>query len=104
MTSFGWKRKASSLSSTSSKSKAFSESDQDNHDQEDDPDFDWIAVAKKKRFEALEDNKTLFTRLKQEGVTLAEEEKYWQAVGRWDNALSLDPTGKLPTYGKLCSC
>ena len=55
-------------------------------------DFDWISVAKKRRVEALEDNKTLYNRLKREGVTLAEEGKYWQAINRWDNALALDPS------------
>ena len=28
-----------------------------------------------------------------EGTILAEEGKYWQAINRWDNALSLDPSG-----------
>ena len=98
MTSFGWKRKASCLDKPGAKSSsgAFSEDQQvDNNSQDDlDPDLDWIAVAKKKKFDALEDNRTLCARLKQEGVLLAEEEKYWQAIGRWDHALSLDPSGK----------
>ena len=95
MTSFGWKRKASCLDKAGSKtSGAFSEGEQVEDSEELDPDFDWIAVAKRKKFEALEDNKTLCERLKQEGVVLAEQEKYWQAIGRWDNALSLDPSGE----------
>ena len=91
MTSFGWKRKASSVQKTDNKVTAFDNSEQI-EDDNDSEDFDWISVAKKRRIEALEDNKTLYDRLKKEGVTLAEEGKYWQAINRWDNALSLDPS------------
>ena len=75
------------------KEKAFDSGEQDEDDKEiNSDDFDWISVAKKRRVEALEDNKTLYNRLKREGVTLAEEGKYWQAINRWDNALALDPS------------
>ena len=71
MTSFGWKRKSSQLSSAPA---VFSPPDQDGHDKDEeeasDPDFDWIAVAKRRRVAALEDNRTLFLRLKQEGEVL----------------------------------
>ena len=102
MTSFGWKRKAPGLSKQSSKTQAFDESEQvtdEGDDNTKDPDFDWITLAKKKKLEALEDNKTLFARLKQEGIVLAEQERFWQAINRWDNALALDPSGtpQLPT-------
>jgi len=92
MTSFGWKRKVSGLSS-GNKTKAFDDNEQVDSDvDEQEPDFDWISVAKKRKLEALEDNKALFSRLKKEGTILAEEGKYWQAINRWDNALSLDPS------------
>ena len=73
MTSFGWKRKSSQLSSAPA---VFSPPDQDDKDKEEeeeanDPDFDWIAVAKRRRVAALEDNRTLFLRLKQEGEVLS---------------------------------
>ena len=73
MTSFGWKRKSSQLSSAPA---VFTPTDQDDHDKEEeeeasDPDFDWIAVAKRRRVAALEDNRTLFLRLKQEGEVLS---------------------------------
>ena len=72
MTSFGWKRKSSQLSSAPA---VFSPPDQDDHDKDEeeasDPDFDWIAVAKRRRVAALEDNRTLFLRLKQEGEVLS---------------------------------
>ena len=93
MTSFGWKRKVP-LARTTTKSSVFNESDQIDPDTLDDnEEFDWTIVAKKKKLEALEDNKALFSRLKQEGILLAENGKYWQAINRWDNALSIDATG-----------
>ena len=93
MTSFGWKRKSSSVHKSDKKEKAFDTGEQVEDDKDiNADDFDWISVAKKRRVEALEDNKTLYNRLKREGVTLAEEGKYWQAINRWDNALALDPS------------
>ena len=93
MTSFVWKRKASSVQKSDDQVTAFDTSEQIEDDNDNDnEDFDWISVAKRRRIEALEDNKTLYNRLKKEGVTLAEEGKYWQAINRWDNALSLDPS------------
>ena len=47
------------------KTKAFDENEQVESDVvEQEPDFDWISVAKKRKLEALEDNKALFSRLK----------------------------------------
>ena len=93
MTSFGWKRKSSSVHKSYKNEKAFDTVEQVEDDKDiNADDFDWISVAKKRRVEALEDNKTLYNRLKREGVTLAEEGKYWQAINRWDNALALDPS------------
>jgi len=90
MTSFGWKKKSSNFD-RKRKTKAFDPGEQvDDSEVEVDTDFDWINVAKKKKLDALEDNRTLFQRLKHEGILLAEQGKYWQAINRWDNALSLD--------------
>ena len=91
MTSFGWKRKVP-LNRATTKSSVFNESDQIEA-VDDNEEFDWTVVAKKKKLEALEDNKALFSRLKQEGILLAENGKFWQAINRWDNALSIDATG-----------
>ena len=85
MTSFVWKRKSSSVHKTGNNVRAFDTSEQvedDNVTSGNEDDFDWISLAKRKKVEALEDNKTLYSRLKREGVTLAEEEKYWQAINR----------------------
>eukprot|EP00090_Calanus_glacialis_P023571 TRINITY_DN36437_c0_g1_i1.p1 TRINITY_DN36437_c0_g1~~TRINITY_DN36437_c0_g1_i1.p1 ORF type:complete len:201 (+),score=64.08 TRINITY_DN36437_c0_g1_i1:39-641(+) len=87
MTSFSWKRKATK--NIVNTTRAFEENEQVKEESVD-PDFDWMSVAKKQKLEALEDNKALFSRLKQEGVTLAEDEKFWQAISRWDIALSIN--------------
>ena len=93
MTSFGWKRKVP-LDRAESRSSVFNESEQIDPGAGDDTgEFDWTVLAKKKKMEALEDNKALFSRLKQEGILLAENGKFWQAINRWDNALSIDTTG-----------
>ena len=90
MTSFGWKRKVGgNIKKPSNITQAFEEKEQIEEDSAD-PDIDWIALAKRKKLEALEDNNALFARLKQEGVTLAEDEKFWQAINRWDNALAIN--------------
>ena len=93
MTSFGWKRKVP-LNRGETRPSVFNESDQiDPETRDDSEEFDWTVVAKKKKLEALEDNKALFSRLKQEGIQLAESGKFWQAINRWDNALAIDATG-----------
>ena len=108
MTSFGWKRKVA-LNRGETRSSVFNESDQiDPETRDDTEELDWTVVAKKKKLEALEDNKALFCRLKQEGILLAESGKFWQAINRWDNALSIDATGiwrqKLPSYFPQSTC
>ena len=87
MTSFSWKRKATKTITNATK--AFDENEQVTEENAD-SEFDWISVAKRQRLDALEDNKALFERLKKEGVTLAEDDKFWQAINRWDVALSIN--------------
>ena len=87
MTSFSWKRKATKTITNATK--AFDENEQVTEENAD-SEFDWISVAKRQRLDALEDNKALFERLKKEGVTLAEDDKFWQAINRWDVALCSD--------------
>ena len=114
MTSFGWKRKA--VVSSKPGLPAFQAEEQEDQREEVggagvtllepvtetflnlgyfvikvDCEFDWISVAKRRRVAALEDNKALVERLSREGTALAEQGKFWQAINRWDNALSLNP-------------
>ena len=87
MASFGWKRKNSIILQKPS-IRAFEENEQAEEDV--DENFDWMTATKRQKLEALEDNKALFLRLKNEGTTLAESAKFWQAINRWDNALTLN--------------
>lgn len=87
MTSFGWKRKISLAKS--SKATAFKEEEQ-SQDPDLNPSFDWIAECKKRKFDALEDNKIRFERLKTEGSLLAEQGRFWEAILRWNDALEID--------------
>lgn len=91
MTSFGWKRKAGS-SVSKSKSKAFEENSKDEdlsvlHSRE----IDWLHLAPTKKVFSLEDAVIKSKRLKTEGETLAEAERFWEAIKKWDDALQFMP-------------
>jgi len=87
---FGWKRKACELKGAPAPpEKAFKPEEQS--EEVEDPDFDWVALTKKKKVDALEDGKARFERLKVEGSCLAEEGRFWEALGRWQEALELQP-------------
>jgi len=87
---FGWKRKACELKSGPAPAeKAFKPEEQS--EEAEDPDFDWVALTKKKKVDALEDGRARFERLKLEGSCLAEEGRFWEALGRWQEALELQP-------------
>ena len=96
MANFRWKRKIPS-NRASTRPQLFNDT---NHEEEDDvgEDFDWVAVAKRKKLIALEDNKALVSRLKEEGILLAESGKFWQAINHWDRALSLDASGSCEIF------
>lgn len=52
--------------------------------------FDWMdPVAVKKTAIALEDRASKRQRLKAEGVVLAEEGRFWEAIKKWESSLSL---------------
>ena len=86
MTTFGWKRKSSAR--VQSSQAAFKPQEQQ---EEAGPEFDWLAVNKKLKLGVLEDGKARFERLKKEGICLAEEGSFWQAISRWEEALVLEP-------------
>ena len=115
MTSFGWKKK--SLILNVSKSESTNESNvatnsfercvgTDSLDAEstqnltvgnEDTDYDWcVAFKKRKLSHHLETNEQKLTRLKDEGIKLAEHEEFWQAIGRWDDALNIIKENMLP--------
>ncbi|XP_072371707.1 tetratricopeptide repeat protein 33 [Scyliorhinus torazame] len=88
MTSFGWKRKAgekvSKLASQNFEAAAVD-------DRLVDADVDWLQVTKRQRKVLLEDCAVKSKRLKEEGAFLSENGRYWEAIGRWDEAIQLTP-------------
>ena len=108
MTSFGWKKKSLILNVSKSEStnernvatNSFercvgtdsldAESTQNLTVMNEDTDYDWcVAFKKRKLSHNLETNEQRLTRLKDEGIKLAEHEEFWQAIGRWDDALHI---------------
>ncbi|XP_029639832.1 tetratricopeptide repeat protein 33 [Octopus sinensis] len=87
MTSFGWKRKIGEKVSRSV-STVFQpdETDEDNFDDE----VDWLTLAPKRSL-ILEDAVIKSARLKEEGTTLCEAERYWEAIKIWSEAIQLTP-------------
>ncbi|GFO21132.1 tetratricopeptide repeat protein 33 [Plakobranchus ocellatus] len=91
MTSFSWKRKAGAKVSKSL-TQAFSEdAKEEEEDSNWDDGFDWLTVAPRKTVISLEDANSKSERLKVEGATLAEAERYWEALKKWEEAIQLAP-------------
>ncbi|XP_059151636.1 tetratricopeptide repeat protein 33-like [Physella acuta] len=86
MMSFGWKRKIGSNVSKV-KTATFSAETKD----EESPDVDWLTSAPKRKFVSLEDASSKSQRLQAEGAVLAEAERYWEALKKWDEAAQLTP-------------
>ncbi|XP_048384189.1 tetratricopeptide repeat protein 33 isoform X2 [Stegostoma tigrinum] len=88
MTSFGWKRKAGEKVSKVA-SQNFEAAAVDDGLVE--SDVDWLHVTKRQRKALLEDCTVKSKRLKEEGIFLSENGRYWEAIGRWDEAIQLTP-------------
>lgn len=52
---------------------------------------DWLSAAKRRHLLLLEDNQSKSQRLREEGALLAENERYWEAIKYWDEAIQLTP-------------
>ncbi|KAG7163123.1 Tetratricopeptide repeat protein 33-like, partial [Homarus americanus] len=89
MQAFGWKRKKAGLSKP--RPSAFSGENAEVKDETKDPDIDWLTATKRPKVLQLEDVEAKARRLSNEGVTLAEAERWWAAIGRWNAALALTP-------------
>jgi len=96
MTSFGWKKKTPRLISINNGIELnSSKRDDDSSLQEGDSDdekanHNWVENYKKRKLDnKLENSEQNILRLKNEGIALAENEEYWQAIGRWDEALQI---------------
>ena len=53
--------------------------------------MDWLTMAKRRHLLVLEDNESKSQRLKEEGATLAEAGRLWEAIKYWDEALQFTP-------------
>lgn len=86
---FGWKRKATGKVATGLAA-AFAENCADEN--ADPPEgVDWLSGYKRRRNLLLEDCAQKSRRLRQEGTTLAELDRCWEALKKFDEALQLTP-------------
>ncbi|XP_060072572.1 tetratricopeptide repeat protein 33-like [Ylistrum balloti] len=90
MTAFGWKRKAGEK--VARKASVAFEKDAKDEVNPEDVDVDWLTLVPQKKIICLEDSFAKSNRLKQEGTVLADSERYWEAVRKWDEAIKLNPT------------
>ena len=92
MTSFGWKRKVGQ-SVSRAKSQAFEEESRDEETDLESKGIDWLTLAptRSKKLFTLEDAVSKSNRLKNEGSILADSERFWEAIQKWDDALQLTP-------------
>lgn len=96
MTSFGWKRKRPLQTKTASEwfPTAGTDDEDSNEGAGEEQSVDlvgWLSAAKRRRLLLLEDNQSKSQRLREEGAVLAENERYWEAIKYWDEAMQLTP-------------
>ena len=84
MSNFKWKSNSAAVKR--SFAAAFQDQDEDGADEENLSDG---PLAKREPVLHLEDPETRFKRLKAEGIALAGEERFWQAIHTWDHALEI---------------
>lgn len=56
---------------------------------------DWLHAIKRRREVLLEDCAAKSMRLKDEGATMAEQGRHWEAIKKWDEAIQLTPENPL---------
>ena len=84
MSNFKWKRNSAAVKR--SFAAAFQDQDEDGANEENLRDD---SVDKREPLLHLEDPETRFKRLKAEGIALAGEERFWQAIHTWNQALEI---------------
>ncbi|KAL5022578.1 hypothetical protein ScPMuIL_001733 [Solemya velum] len=89
MTSFGWNKK---IGGRVLKRAAATFAENTKIENDNDDEVDWISLLPKRaNIASLEDAVTKSQRLKLEGEKLAETERYWEAIKKWDEAIQLTP-------------
>ncbi|KAK6188338.1 hypothetical protein SNE40_004530 [Patella caerulea] len=91
MTSFGWKRKSGQQVSKEASS-SFSQDAKDDGEEVKNGDVDWLTLVPNRKIIRLEDKTGKSQRLKKEGTILAESERFWEAVKKWDEAITYTPS------------
>ncbi|CAD5112273.1 DgyrCDS1502 [Dimorphilus gyrociliatus] len=87
---FGWKRKLGDTVVHSIKEQFENDSANETTIQDlEDTGIDWLTLRPKKPALQLEDALAKCQRLKGEGCTLADNERYWEAIDKWNQALQL---------------
>ncbi|KAM7449166.1 Tetratricopeptide repeat protein 33 [Porites harrisoni] len=90
-TTFGWKRKCPQ-NLARKRAALFDESNQIPNEDESEPfEEDWRVLLVKRGVLGIEDSVLKSKRLQDEGVALAEQQRYWEAISRWNEAISLTP-------------
>lgn len=69
----------------------FDEINQNPDDSEEPFELDWRVLLVKKGLKSIEDSVAKSKRLEEEGVSLAEQQRYWEALRKWNEAISLTP-------------
>jgi len=94
-TTFGWKRK---LPQNVARKRAavFNENNHIPDNDENEPfEVDWrVLLVKRRGVLSIEDSVVKSKRLEDEGVALAEQQRYWEAITRWNEAMSLTPNNE----------
>lgn len=96
MIKFGWKKKTGENVAKDGEGgkrdlKAFTEDEDEEKPADNKDEFDWLLAHHRRKVMRLEDAKSKAERLKQEGCTLAENERYWESIKRWEEAITLTP-------------
>lgn len=89
-TKFGWKRKLPQ-NVVEKRAAVFDEINQNPDDSEEPFELDWRVLLVKKGLKSIEDSVAKSKRLEEEGVSLAEQQRYWEALRKWNEAISLTP-------------
>lgn len=88
---FGWKRKLGEKVSKEASDTFSNDTEDEKSEGISNEEIDWLTLVPVRKNICLEDAKGKSSRLKEEGTVLAESERYWEAIKKWDEAIHLTP-------------